>query len=612
MALMKRIEADIPLGEPPAWAVLERALLDILSESVHPFLEKYTRPDGTLIWGEQGHSLDDAYESFHNWPLLYALGGADRLQALSRKEWNAMTEQWARYGLVQKEYDVGSDWFHQGEGYIYFYFLGLVDPVLPENMERAKRFAGFYLNEDPDVKEPIYDPERRLIRASHVGSRGASFHDDEEHVYGWAEWSAPYGLPFEDVPGITGFDDLRDPEKARRMGEVMHRRMDRGDVATNLAATSLVTNAYLYTGDEKYKRWVLEYLEAWMERTRRNGGIIPDNVGLSGEIGEYMDGKWWGGRYGWRVYHGFLNIGTAVLAASFNATLLTGDLRYLGFIRSQVDALMSQGVVKEGGFLVPYKHGDQGWFEYQSTGLESQFLQILAHLWSMSMDPEDWARIERLRALNPAEDWKTVAAVWWRSHCHEAPWLRFIAGQNPDYPERALLVSLQRLYERLEMIRSDKEDLTRVNVHHWQDRNPVTTEALVQLTLGAPGIIYFGGLLSVRVRYFDPIRKRPGLPRDVAALVEKLEAERTVLSLVNLSPREAREVIVQAGAYGEHRFTEARYQARRAERPNELEERTVQVDDRHVLVRLPPGTQIRLELGTRRFVHRPSYAFPWH
>ena len=68
-------------------------------------------------------------------------------------------------------------------------------------------------------------------------------------------------------------------------------------------------------------------------------------------------------------------------------------------------------------------------------------------------------------------------------------------------------------------------DLTQVDVHHWQDLNPVLTEALMQLTLGAPQIVYNGGLLTARVRYFDAERRRPGLPPDVAALVETLEAD---------------------------------------------------------------------------------------
>ena len=57
------------------------------------------------------------------------------------------------------------------------------------------------------------------------------------------------------------------------------------DSANNLAATALVTNAYLYTGEEKYRRWVLDYVEVWLERIRANGGIIPDNVGAHRQAG---------------------------------------------------------------------------------------------------------------------------------------------------------------------------------------------------------------------------------------------------------------------------------------------------------------------------------------
>ena len=289
---MKRIEASLPSVPPPTWAVLQRNLIDVMNDSVHVFLGKYVREDGALIWHDKpggGGSLDDAYESVYNWPLFYALGGGDHLLPISLKLFEGITRQYGKYGTVYKEYEKSSDWFHQGEGYIFFYYLGLADPTVRQNIDRAKRFAGFYLNEDPEVEEPLYDPKLKLVRSWHVGSRGADFHVWE--TYGWAEWSRPYGLPFEDVPGITSYEDLKDPENARRMGEVMNQRMDRGDVAANLSSTSLLTNAYLYTGDEKYRRWVLEYVQAWIERTRQNDGTIPDNIGLSGRIGEYNDGK---------------------------------------------------------------------------------------------------------------------------------------------------------------------------------------------------------------------------------------------------------------------------------------------------------------------------------
>ena len=55
--------------------------------------------------------------------------------------------------------------------------------------------------------------------------------------------------------------------------------------------------------------------------------------------------------------------------------------------------------------------------------------------------------------------------------------------------------------------------------------------------------------LHARLRYFDPVRRRSGLPEDVAALVEKISANSVTVSLVNLNAVESRDVIVQAGAY---------------------------------------------------------------
>ena len=41
------------------------------------------------------------------------------------------------------------------------------------------------------------------------------------------------------------------------------------------------------------------------------------------------------------------------------------------------------------------------------------------------------------------------------------------------------------------------------DIHLWQNLNPVVTEALIQLTWGAPQVVYNGGLTQARVRYYD-------------------------------------------------------------------------------------------------------------
>ena len=297
---MITIEATTPLTGPPAWAVLERQLFDLMDQSVYPFLERYAQPDGSLIGGENiGGSEDDFYESFYNWPLLYLLGGEDHLLELGVRQWNAVTRQLTQMGRVHKEYARRDDQFHQAESDIYFYLLCLADPNRPEHLERARRFAGFYMNEDPEALN--YDPAHKIIRSPNNGSDGPDMSVNEGRSYGYSPGMARYGLPHYDIPGITQIEDLKDSTLALRMGEAMEQRMSRGDVVANLAVTSLVTNAYLLTGEQKYRSWVLEYTDAWIERAQQNDGLLPDNVGLSGQVGEYIEGNWYGGLYGWTL-----------------------------------------------------------------------------------------------------------------------------------------------------------------------------------------------------------------------------------------------------------------------------------------------------------------------
>ena len=129
---MIRIEANIPFIEPPQWAILERSLIDLMNGSVDPVMEHYVHPGGSVLWptSEDFSSidgLDDAYESFHNWPLFYLLGGGDHILEYSHRTWEGITRQFARYDtghgqpMVVKEYEQCYDWMRQDEGYQFFY-----------------------------------------------------------------------------------------------------------------------------------------------------------------------------------------------------------------------------------------------------------------------------------------------------------------------------------------------------------------------------------------------------------------------------------------------------------------------------------------------------------
>jgi len=313
-----------------------------------------------------------------------------------------------------------------------------------------------------------------------------------------------------------------------------------------------------------------------------------------------MDGKWWGGYYGWRWPHGFHTIIEPCMIAAENAYLLTGDPSYLDLPRSQLDRIASLGKMGNGALLVPYRHRDDGW-----TGYRPLDPTLPIHLWYMSMDTGDEERLQRVCA---GQDWNGVPPHAGKGDgCHAGCWYNFIKGKNPSYPETICQVNYEEICRRMEMIRNDEEDLDKVDVHHWQSKNPVIIEALVHLMLGSPYIIYHGGLLHTRLRYFDGHQQRPGVPEDVAALVSRVDAGGIDVELVNISPHEERQVILQAGNFGEHRFTSASVVNQDS---GEVAE-PIEVNGRHLTVNLRPGSGVKLILEMERYVNTPTYALPW-
>ena len=153
-----------------------------------------------------------------------------------------------------------------------FYWHALGRPDDQANLARARRFAGFYLNEDPAA--PNYDPKLKIIKSLFNGSKG------------------PITRPVTPVD----WDGDENPERAARFSTSSNIR---GDHPLNLLATTLSTQAYLLTHEPKYQQWVLEYVDAWRDRAAANGGNFPSNIGLDGQIGGEWEGKWYGGVFGW-------------------------------------------------------------------------------------------------------------------------------------------------------------------------------------------------------------------------------------------------------------------------------------------------------------------------
>jgi hypothetical protein len=573
------ITVDTPMT-PPAWATLERRLLAENVPACREFFEKYYDARGYLQvflrWGAND-GPDDAFENFNRWPELHALGADDEILRLYLKGLEGMIRQYSeakttdvpagRDGMYVKEFSAQSDWMHHGEGLQLFNRMALSVPDQASYRERARRFAGFYMGEDPEA--PNYDASKKLIRSMINGSRGPLLR--KATAVDWV------GDPFD----ATGFVALHGENSYPQFLEHYQEYTDVvGDHFLNLVATTLPTDAYLVTGDEKYQRWIVEYMDAWLERMKQNGGIIPSLVDLDGRIGG-LERRWWGNAYGW----GFSPVNPVTrrredrnripraLVGFSNALLVTGNQKYVDAWRAMIETVNAHARDGAGGKEYPTMFGADGWYGWQKEPWNVGALEV----WYWSMRGSD-----RGRAVVGNQ------------------WVQFLEGKNPSYPEAALQRELESIPRKLETIRADTTRPEKRLADNMLDSNPAATDALVRLMWGAlvPG--REGGLLNARLRYFDPVRRRAGVPEDVAALVSSLEDRRAVVTLINLHRTEPRDVVVQAGGYGEHQIDSVEWTGR-----------TANVNARDLTVRLAPGAGATLTLAMRRYVNKPTVAFPW-
>lgn len=583
---------------PPEWALLERQLLRSNSEACNRFAARYLDARGYLLHTPRWGTLDgpdDAIETFWNWTLLHALGGSNSLLDHYRRaqegHWRQYNElrtkltKLAENGAYHQEFITQSDWFHTGEGMRAYFFLGLSSPDDPLYQTRMRRFAGLYMNEDPSA--PNYDPDKKIIRSIWNGSKGPML--SRATVYDWV--GDPVPGRFHLLHNAAGRAQMLDLEKwyPRMLAHCAEYLDSAGDNFLNLASTNLALNAFLLTGDAKYKAWLLDYVDAWKRRTAECGGNIPSNIGLDGTPGGEHKGQWWKGTYGWNftifdgelektVHRNYLTAGSWPGFA--NALLVSGDQGYVDVLRRQMDNIFAQKKVVNGRTLIPRMYGDPRGYRFDGPPQWYQFEENmhgprLTELYLWSMNRKDLERVEK------------------------EPWIDYLEGRDPSYPVKALRKDLDTVRRKMELIRTDPTTPDTRLADYLLDLNPAATDALLNLTLGG----YFGGriwTLHSRFRYFDPVQRRAGLPPDVAALVEKLDAASATLTLINTSPIEARDVVVQSGGYAEHSILSV--SAGAAATP---------VNSSQLRLRLEPGCGARLTLQMKRYANTPTLRFPW-
>ncbi len=573
------LKIDTPMPAPK-WALLERRLLSESVPACREFFHRYYDKRGYLQcvirWGAND-GPDDAFENFNGWPELHALGASDEIVQMFLQGWEGMLKQYteaktievpiARDGMYYNDFCVQADWMHLGEGLQLFNRMGLCVPSDAKYQQRARRFAGLYMNEDPAAQN--YDPQHKIIRSMLNGSKGPMLR--QATAIDWV------GDPFD----VAGFDALHGEHTFEQF--LAHYREYTnvvGDNCLNLVATTLPLDAYMLEHEAKYKTWILEYMDAWVERMRQNNWIIPSFVDLDGKVGG-PDGKWWGNTYGW----GFSPINPVTgrrenrhripraLVGFNNALWVSGDQRYVDAWRNMIQAVNANARTNNGRVEYPTMHGEQGWYGWQTRPWDIGALNV----WYWSMKPADLDRVER------------------------NGWIAFLNGENSGYPEVALQRDLNLVRARLDAMRRDRLPPEKRLADNMMKFNPAAIASLVQLTWGGlpPGVD--GGLVNARLRYFDPVRRRAGLPEDVAVLVSEITDTTTVVTLVNLSSAQPRTLIVQGGAYGEHQFENVSMNAK--PRP---------IDSSLLTVQLNPGCGQKLVLQMKRYANAPTVRQPWN
>jgi hypothetical protein len=575
-----QFEFNTPVS-PPTWALLQRQLLDANVGACEEFFNKYFDEKGFLLcverWGGDD-GPDDAIENCLHWPALHAIGADQKILTMYKKAWEGHLRQYtlaktkdvpmARDGMYYREFPVSFDWLHNAEGLVVFCLQGLSDPNDAALARRTKRYAGFYMNEDPQAQN--FDFKHLIIKSMFNGSRGPTMR--KATGLDWAGDPIEIEHRFELGHGERNYSEM--VAHFKDYNDII------GDHPQNMLASALPLNAYMLTGEERYKKWVLNYIDAWRKRMIDNDYIIPTNIGLDGKIGGATDGKWYGGCYGWAFsvevpQTGLLahrNTHYLGLNGFMNAYLLTGDDKFLDPWRRQIKKVNAQAKMINGKMQYPHMFGDKGWYNF-TTAPYSYGVQEIAYLTMQDAD---------LKAAGIAN--ATIAI-------------------DANAAEAQLRGDLSQVRSKVLGMRTDKTTPDTRLADDPMKFNPASVSSLVRCMLGGLPTNKQGLVQHARLRYFDPINRRAGIPDDCSALVEQMTADSATVQLINTNQLTARTITIQAGGYAEHTFTGIIVDGKKT--ASEF------TNSRTLTITLGPGCGTTLTFGMKRYSNEPTIHFPW-
>ncbi|MBN1673643.1 MAG: hypothetical protein JXR37_21530 [Kiritimatiellae bacterium] len=549
--------------EIPRWAEAQLAARASARAAYHAFIDRFLEPDGSACVAEYAVShwgIDDFHEAFMDWADFLVVDGDPEIAQRFVAVWHRYYRQAVHKGVYTNGFYRGDmDYEHAGEGFPHLWGALKVAPG-DGGLEAANAsFADLLAHEE------IFNRETGFLR--HAIPKG----------------------------------NRRPPRPYARDA----------DCAGNTQYMAAPFHAWLATADEKYRQWLLRYARAWAGATGANDGAIPYYVDSrtgrptatwytapplseksTGALKQFSYADGWGIAIAHRGY----------LAWFPAAMLMTGgDTRELDPLVNFLEILMKHG--KDGRPAGDYLPGT-GWVHYSRMPKgrpysERSFYTLLELAHRLGFGARTRTLLERACEANPSA----------------LPVARFqLLGQgSPEEAVRAFEAGAGRNDAKRKGIlavpdRKPTGAEYEAMVQAWRKHEPMKRDGLPftgdQLRAHSPDPRFcrwldggtrttYGGPSVAPIRYFHEDGK-PGLPRDVAALVTRSDGDRLELLLCNTADA-SRRILLTGGFYGQDRFETLA-----------ADGQTTRLGAARALVELSPRSTVTLTFAVARFAYRPT------
>jgi len=526
------VEVRVPAGDEaaPKWAVNELAMLDASSKCYHTLIDKLIEGKIDIPPVKQltvsGGCDDDWAEGIAIWDL-YLLNRCDpRVQKAYVKLWNVIFQERRMPGRNPFWCTGGFDAEHYSELFQLLWGALELAPTNKKLIADNKRCLDFIMNE-------VWDPKTRLMRNSY-------------HLRG---------------------------------------RLDRhpGEVALNTIWLTAAFHAYLTTGDEKYKKWAIEYGTSWNELAAGNGGAFPYYVPPgTRKLAKTWHMPPWGG-FGYGKYGIIAGMRSLHSLPATLCLLDKGDPKHCAGMKSMLKVLFAKG--QDG--LPAGSHDGKDFLRGKRGNWAVP--RLMDNTYALTFDPELGELFKRyIAATAKSEDART------ERHFMQYSDFYYFGGGGLDQVAMHFRNRAARLNGKAAEYRKKAAPRTGDDVREQFTPYVSGMEYVIGSWWGRYDNGRCGGPVAGSVRYFTGDGE-VGLPMDVAALVRHVTKDEVVVLLHNRAKADT-SMIITAGWYGQHQWKSVKVNDGAA----------VKVDDRRLKVTLAPGATGKLTFAVTRFANEPT------